>query len=190
MDEIIYTEEEMNEQSEFDYYLMWEWPEHIERALRRMVWIALVEAAEGIENQHTHYVRWLIATHPDSPSAVLDYLSTIDKEELLVRIAENPQAATPTLARLAQSPYASVRIAVSDNPNTPIHVIKMLTHDEGLDVRYALAENPALPASILAELSNDENAYVAVRAKKTMARRNPASVQTLPQRNEEKRRLG
>jgi hypothetical protein len=186
------TQFDLNEESEFDYYLMWEWPDHIERALRRMLWISLVEAAEGIEaNPHTSYVRWLIATHPDSPAAVLDFLSNTDKEDLLVRIAENPQAATPTLARLAQSPYASVRIAVADNANTPIHIIKGLSHDDGLDVRYALAENPALPASILTELGNDENAYVSMRAKKTMQRRNPATVERFPSREQrDQRRLG
>lgn len=184
------TQFDLNEESEFDYYLMWEWPEHIERALRRMLWISLVEAAEGIEqNPHTAYIRWLIATHPESPAAVLDFLSNTDKEDLLVRIAENPQTATPTLAKLAQSEYASVRIAVSDNASTPIHIIKGLAHDESLDVRFALAENPALPASILTELSNDDNAYVAHRAKKTMQRRNPASVERFPSR-EQRRRYG
>lgn len=181
---------DLNEESEFDYYLMWEWPDHIERALRRMLWISLVEAAEGIDSQHTNYVRWLIVTHPDSPAAVLDFLSNIDKEELLIRIAENPQAATPTLARLAQSPYDAVRIAVADNGNTPIHIVKSLTHDPSADVRYSMAENPALPATLLTDLSNDDNAYVATRARKTMARRNPASVEQFPQQNRQNRKFG
>lgn len=183
---------DLNEESEFDYYLMWEWPEHIENALRRMLWISLVESAEGNTTQtHTTYVRWLIATHPDSPSAVLDYLANIDNEQLLVRIAENPQASTPTLARLAESLYSSVRIAVADNANTPIHVVKGLINDSAIDVRYSMAENPALPASLLTELSTDENAYVAVRAARTMARRNPCSVEQFPFRQSNKdRKLG
>jgi hypothetical protein len=182
---------DLNEQSEFDYLLMWEWPEHIETALRRMLWISLVEAAEGsTESQHTNYVRWLIATHPDSPAAVLDFLANIDNEQLLIRVAENPQTDTATLLRLAKSQYASVRIAVADHANTPIHVIKMLVRDEAVDVRYALAENPALPASLLTELSYDENAYVMMRAKRTLARRNPASVEQFPFQQDQKRRLG
>jgi hypothetical protein len=186
------THFDLNEQSEFDYYLMWEWPDHIERAMRRMLWISLVEAAEGYDaTPHTSYIRWMIATHPESPAAVLDYLANLGDEELLVRIAENPQASTDTLTRLAKSQHASVRIAVADNPNTPIHVVKGLTLDEALDVRYSLAENPALPASILIELSNDDNAYVATRAKKTILRRNPASVERFPSREgRDKRRLG
>lgn len=182
---------DMDEQSEFDYYLMWEWPDHIETAMRRMLWISLVDAAEGGEvHDHTNYVRWLIATHPDSPAAVLDFLSNLDNEELLIRIAEHPQCSAPTLARLAQSKYSTVRMALADNSNTPIHVIKMLTHDESVDLRYAMAENPGLPASLLNELCNDDNAYVASRASRTMARRNPASVQHFPQKHKEDRRLG
>jgi hypothetical protein len=182
---------DLNEQSEFDYFLMWEWPEHIETALRRMLWISLVETAEGSTgSQHTNYVRWLIATHPDSPAAVLDFLANIDNEQLLIRVAENPQTDTATLLRLAKSQYASVRIAVADHANTPIHVIKMLVRDEAVDVRYALAENPALPASLLTELSNDENAYVMMRAKRTLTRRNPASVEQFPSQQDQKRRLG
>lgn len=182
---------DLNEESEFDYYFMWEWPEHIEKALRRMLWISLVEAAEG-DNQeihsHTSYVRWLIATHPDSPAAVLDFLSNIDAENLLVRIAESPQVSGPTLARLAESPYSSVRIAVAENENTPIHIVKKLTRDENLDVRYSMAENPALPASLLTDLSLDNNAYVSTRALKTMARRNPASVEQFPIRTRRENR--
>jgi hypothetical protein len=180
-----------DEESEFDFYLMWEWPEHIETALRRMLWISLVETAEGdLEQKHTNYLRWLIATHPDSPPAVLEYLCNVDCEDLLVRIAENPQTSAPTLSRLALSEYDSVRIAVSDNENTPIHVIKALTKDPSVDLRYNMAENPALPAILLAELSADENVYVAVRAAKTMARRNPASVEHIRRNTKSDRKLG
>ena len=51
MDEIIYTEEEMNEQSEFDYYLMWEWPEHIERAETSTAFELVVGLVEQIGAQ-------------------------------------------------------------------------------------------------------------------------------------------
>lgn len=185
---------DLDEQSEFDYYFMWEWPEHIETAMRRMLWISLVDAAEGRElREHTNYVRWLIATHPDSPPAVLDFLSHIDNEELLTRIAEHKQCSANTLALLSQSPYVAVRMAVAGNVNTPIHVTKMLTRDSSIDLRYSMAENPALPASLLNELCQDSNAYVAARAAKTMVKRNPASVQQLPlspRRLKEDRRLG
>lgn len=181
---------DMNEESEFDYYLMWEWPAHIEQALRRMLWISLVEAAEGEEHQHTEFIRWQIATYPESPAVVLDYLSNINNEKLLIRIAENPNVSAPTLARLAESQYVNVRIAVADNQNTPIHIIKLLTQDEALDVRYSMAENPALPASLLTDLSNDDNVYVSARAKRTMARRNPASVEQLRRKTSEERKLG
>lgn len=190
MQDEMQTHMELNEESEFDYYLMWEWPQHIENALRRLLWISLVEAAEGNNNAHTNYIRWQIATYPDSPSAVLEYLCQFDNEQLLVRIAENPQASTDTLARLSTSKYNSVRIAVADNQNTPIHAIRALTLDEDVDVRYSMAENPALPATLLAQLSADSNAYVATRAARTMARRNPASIEQFPRTSLEERKLG
>lgn len=186
---------EADEQLEFDFYLQWEWPAHIETSLRRLLWISLVEVAENANSAHKHtaFIRWQIATFPDSPSAVLDFLATLNDEELLIRIAENPQTWPVTLARLARSEYSQVRIAVADNSSTPIDVLKTLATDSCLDVRYSMAENPALPSKMLQQLAGDENAYVSTRAAKTIARRNPASIEQFPQRQQpqqQKRKLG
>lgn len=185
---------EADEQIEFDFYMQWEWPEHIETALRRLLWISLVEAAEPGSNLHKHtaFLRWQIATYPDSPSAVLDFLATLNREEkILVRIAENPQTWPVTLARLAQSNYPQVRIAVAENSNTPIDILRALVNDESLDVRYSMAENPALPSKMLQQLANDDNAYIAHRASCTLARRNPAVVEQFPKRvQQQQRKLG
>lgn len=188
---------EADEQLEFDFYFMWEWPEHIETSLRRLLWISLVEAAEpgSSTTKHTAFIRWQIATYPESPAAVLDFLATLDEPALLTRIAENPQTWSVTLARLAQSQHAEVRIAVAEHANTPIDVLNALIADECLDVRYSMAENPALASKMLQQLAVDENAYVGHRATRTLARRNPAAVEQFPQRQQaqqqrQQRKLG
>lgn len=170
-----------------DYYLQWSWPDHIETALRRLLWIGLVEAAEAQPGEfgattkidHTGYVKWLIATHPDSPATVLDTITAKAPSELLVRIAENAQTWPTTLARLSCEPFAEVRIAVAENANTPVPILKMLATDSNADVRYRLAESPHLPEDILQDLCADDNPYVAARASQTLARRTPASVTRL-----------
>jgi hypothetical protein len=186
---------EADEQLEFDFYLQWEWPAHIETSLRRLLWISLVESAEAEDTTHKHtaYIRWQIATYPESPSAVLDFLATVNDKELLIRIAENPQTWPVTLARLAHSEYSEVKTAVGENANSPIDVLKLLAADTSPDVRYSMAENPALPLRMLQQLAADDNAYVSHRATRTIARRNPAAVERLPlrqQQEQQQRKLG
>ena len=70
-----------DEALEFDYYLRWQWPAHIETTLRRMLWMSLVEAAEPGDHRaskHTAYLRWQISTYPQSPKAVLDVLANLN----------------------------------------------------------------------------------------------------------------
>jgi len=176
---------EANEQLEFDFYLQWEWPEHIETTLRRLLWISLVELAEPelVKRNHTALLRWQIATYPEASQAVLDFLATDSDPDLQERIAENPQTWPMTLARLAKSPLTNVRIAVAHNENTSIDVLISLAEDPSLDVRYSMAENPALPSKLLRQLSADENPYVACRATRTLARRNPPAVEHMPLRS-------
>jgi hypothetical protein len=174
-----------DESKEFDFYLQWEWPPHIEDCLRRMLWISLVESCEpGMGGRkHTSLLRWQIAGYPESPPAVLDYLAGSDELSLLKRIAENPNTGPVTLARLAQSEFPQVRVAVAENHRLPFVVMKMLVADECPDVGYALAENPGLPASLLRQLAENSNPYVATRAARTLNRRNPAKPEQLPVRN-------
>jgi hypothetical protein len=188
-----------NEANQFplDYFLQFEWPEHIETALRRLLWISLVELAEGecTGGDHSSYIKWLVATHPDTPPAVLEYLAMSDESpKLLVRVAENPQTSGTTLTRLAAHENNEVRVAVADNRNTPPQVINELIKDADLDVRYSLAENANLDLAVLQELAKDENGYVAARAKRTLVRANPGCVRKLNtefrSQDQQKRKLG
>jgi hypothetical protein len=175
-----------NEQEEFEFYMLWDWPQHIETALRRMLWIAFVEMAEDINSRqpHTCFLRRMIAACPDSPAEALEFLSNFTDPSVLVRVAENPKTAASTLQKLAAHPKLDVRLAVVDNSNTPLPILMEMAIQEGADVRFRLAENPALPAKLLQQLAEDSNAYVSTRAMRTLARRNStgAAVQALPPR--------
>lgn len=173
---------EDNEFKEFDFYLQWEWPDHIEESLRRMLFVSLVEACEPGTEVHTHTtcLRWQIANYPESPAAVLDFLADFDDPALLIRIAENPNTGGVTLARLAQHGLPEVRVAVAEHVNPPFVVMKMLVADENPDVCYAMAENPALPAKLLRELTDHPNPYVATRASRTLNRRTPRKPEQFP----------
>jgi hypothetical protein len=170
------------EHDEFDFYMQFAWPEHIETALRRLLWISLVEEAESFAETHSHttFLRFMMATYPETPAEVLEYLSSFDDCELLIRIAENPQTPPRTLQTLAAHENSEVRLAVADNKETPLPILLQMLGGADVDIRYRMAENPALPAKMLNQLTEDENAYVASRARRTLMRRNPPSIQQLP----------
>src|SRR6185437_808376 len=158
------------------------WPEHIETALRRLLWISLVEQAENSAETHSHttFLRWTMATYPETPPEVLEYLASFDDRQLLIRIAENPQTPAPTLETLSAHQDSEVRVAVADNKATPLPILLQMLSGGDVDIRYRMAENPELPAKMLNQLTEDENAYVASRAQRTLMRRNPAAVHQLP----------
>lgn len=96
---------ENDEALEFDYYLQWKWPAYIEKTLRRMLWISLVEASEPGNpniNKHTAYLRWQIAAFSNAPPSILDLLANLKDPLLLARIAENPRTWAITRARIVQ----------------------------------------------------------------------------------------
>lgn len=115
-------------------------------------------------------LKMMIASNPDTPADMLDFLVQVSPVAVIARIAENPNAGRNTLTRLAFHPDPTVRSAVADNPNTPESCFKRLTSDESVDVRFRIAENPQAPVSSLNALLRDENPYVSNRAHQTLAR--------------------
>lgn len=174
--------EEMTEElvTPFDSYMEWQWPEHIETVLRRMMWTWFVEVAEHphmqVQDEHLSHLHWLIAVSPDSPGEVLEKMIDTADAKILERIAENPQTPWQALAKLALSEDARVRLAVAENSNTPPEITYMLASDENMDVRYAMAENSRTAIQILQFLSQDENCYVASRANRTLQQQYPCSI--------------
>jgi hypothetical protein len=173
-----------NDQTELSHYLDWQWPEHIEKVLHKMLWVSLVESAENLENEspHTHLLRRMISEYHETPPEILDVLSTVDDVHVLVAVAENPQCQPGTLSKLAKHQQEQVQAAVADNPLTPADSLLWLAKNAGLDVKHAMAENSAMPSVVLQELSEDDNAYVSQRAGTTLSRRRKSSVSQLPAR--------
>ncbi|HEY9778517.1 MAG TPA: hypothetical protein V6C81_32465 [Planktothrix sp.] len=176
--------------AEFPYRMLlrWSWPEHIEKLIRRSMWLWLVETAkessDGMELELLGaHVCWLIAVHPDSPPAVLDALALQDSTPFCERIAENPNAWPTTLADLSHHRSASVRAAVAENPNTPPDIVTVLAQDESADVRFAVADNPKHAVALLEALTRDENCHVAERSKRTLQQLCPADTRKLVAKN-------
>lgn len=170
------------------YLLEWEWPEHIELLLRRMIWSQLNDCGnttKSLEREAEHdslatKIGWFIAVSPETNPSILDALSYTNCKALVERIAENPNTSQDTLKRLAVHPALEVRCAVSENSNTPVDVIAALAQDECIDVRFTLAESPTTPEEILDQLTEDDNCYVASRARQTLIRLNPPQVAVMP----------
>lgn len=164
----------------FDFYLQWQWPDHIDTVLRRMLWTWFVEVAENPEakaqDDHLSHLHWLIAVSPESPAAVLEHMIGCVDDSIRERIAENPQTPWQALAKLAFSEDAKIRLAVAENSNAPPEITYMLASDVHVDVRYAMAENSRTPIQILQFLSQDDNCYVASRAQRTLQQQYPCSI--------------
>ncbi|MBX9688432.1 MAG: hypothetical protein K2X27_17110 [Candidatus Obscuribacterales bacterium] len=125
-----------------------------------------------LKHSHTLTLRWKIACYPETPSAVLDFLSKlVDEPQILTRVAENPNTAPFTLTALSEHIESEVRIAVAENKNTPIEVLLKLAKDESLDVRFSLAENHGIANQVLQELLHDDNPYISARAQRTIKRK-------------------
>jgi hypothetical protein len=172
----------------YTYLLEWDWPEHIELLLRRLIWARLVELTDAnsadaavCESDHlAAKVCWMISRSPETHPAVLDVLASINSSPFAERIAENPNAAPTTLARLAGHASPIVRAAVAENANTPVEILDILVNDEHVDVRFAMAENHNLDEALLHKLADDDNCYVSHRARRTLARIAPPSLVKMP----------
>lgn len=187
MHSVILHSERDSDTFPYSYLLEWEWPEHIELLLRRLIWARLVEMTEETdestvaESDHlAAKVCWLIAKSPVTHPAVLDVLASVDSSSLAERVAENPKASPSTLARLAGHESATVRAAVAENENTPSEILSILVSDDHVDVRFAMAENHNLDKELLETLAEDENCYVAHRARRTLNRIAPPVLVRMP----------
>lgn len=183
----------------YTFLLRWSWPEHIDRQLRRLMWLWLQQAGHHSASEPNNldeferlggYVCWMIAVHPEAPPAVLDVLANQSSEAFSERVAEHPRCWPPTLAKLAKHPSVRVRIAVASNHNTPAESVALLAQDESPDVRFAVAESTHLPTAILTGLIDDDNCHVAARSRKTLAKREPESAHILIPKPHHKRAVG
>ena len=182
------------ERTKFPYrfLLRWTWPDHIERQLRQLMWVWLKEAADGSNDeaseQNNEYLSdyaamrllWLIAVHPESPGAVLDFMARQAAHAYAERIAENPATWSSTLAALSVHDNLKVRVAVASNSNTSNEIAEELCFDDNSDVRYALAECTHRSEEFIERLLEDENPFVVARARQTKMRMNPPQPLQMP----------
>jgi hypothetical protein len=183
------------ERTKFPYrfLLRWTWPDHIERQLRQLMWVWLTEAADAsadttTDADGTGYLSdyaamrllWLIAVHPESPGAVLDFLARQSAHAYAERVAENPSTWPSTLAILSIHSNPNVRVSVASNPHTTQEIAEELCFDECSDVRFALAECTHRSEEFIERLLEDENPFVVARARKTKMRLSPAQPVQLP----------
>lgn len=127
-------------------------------------------AAQAITETGCPRLKCTLASNPQTPADMLDYLCLVSPLKVIIRIAENPGASRDTLSRLAFHSDSEVRSAVADNPSTPESCFKRLMNDESVDVRFRIAENPSAPLASLYALIKDDNPYVSNRAKQTLSR--------------------
>lgn len=128
------------------------------------------QASKMLTETGSHRTKLLLASNPESPCELLEYLTYIGEADVAIRVAENSSTNSRTLERLSCSSSPAIRRAVADNSNTPETCLLKLARDEDPDVRYCLAENPNLPVSVLYVLIQDENPYVSLRTRKTLSR--------------------
>lgn len=170
----------------FAYKMSWDHPDDdIKQALHLLLCLPTVSEkiasklereerktdSQGLSDEESKKVRWLIVRNPNTPPPVLDSFVNEDLEPMILeRIAEHPRTCPSTLHKLASHPNPSVRAALAENTNTPVETLSLLVNDDHPDVRYRVAEGYHVPIDVLKRLTEDINPYVAQRAHQTLGR--------------------
>jgi hypothetical protein len=84
--------------------------------------------------------------------------------EVMMRLAENPNASPMLLSLLAKDQHISVRARVAMNARVTAEVDEALASDPDAHVRGALAHNPSTPNSTIQKLRSDSDPYVRGKA--------------------------
>ncbi|MBZ0188199.1 MAG: hypothetical protein K8F91_18260 [Candidatus Obscuribacterales bacterium] len=125
------------------------------------------------------YIR---AGSKDVPLKELRKLAVHQDYRVRCRVAEHPRVPVLLLLQLACDQDAEVRIAVSEHAKLPQAALFELIVDDCADVRYAIAENHNLSVAVLSELADDENPFVSQRARRSLNRSTPASINSLAEK--------
>lgn len=111
---------------------------------------------------------YLAAGNAKTGASALRKLASSSVDRVRLRVAENQRTPQDVLTFLASDHNPDVRTAVALNTSTPKALRKRLATDMDPSVRYAIAEDPNTDRDILLHLCDDANAYVAVRAQRTL----------------------
>jgi hypothetical protein len=105
-------------------------------------------------------LRRIAASHPLTPPAALQRLSTSVDERIREDIAGNINAPQHVLLTLAEDDAVDVRATVARNPNIPAATIADLSHDNHPQVRASVAHRADLDLGVLARLLSDTDLAV------------------------------
>lgn len=103
----------------------------------------------------------LVASHPSTPTAVLQELAETKTPGILVALVQNPclpaETITTLVPRLRTIRSAELRAHLAGLDGIPRTVAEVLVEDRHADVRRALADNGRAPVTVLTQLAVDED---------------------------------
>jgi hypothetical protein len=107
----------------------------------------LLELLEGA----SHWVKTLIARHPNVPVAILQQLSTDPALDLKLAIAHNPTTPNAILEQFAATYYSDLLAIVATHPNLSEKTLNYLwnEHRSGAEIRRAIVQHPQAPENFL-----------------------------------------
>ena len=106
----------------------------------------------------------LVASHPNTPAAVLRRLALNrgNPELVRLRVAQNRRVPQRLLRRLAQDDTPALRVAVAAHPSTPLSVVEVLSDDHESEVRLQVTRHRQLSPRLVRRLARDCNEDVRV----------------------------
>lgn len=112
-------------------------------------------------------IRSLIASHPNSPLALVEQLASDSNPEVRMGVTKNSNILpVDLLAKLSEDAWEEIRTAVARRHEfvlivpPPVAILGKLAKDKNWNVRAAVAENPFTPAPMLEKLAVDTNSNV------------------------------
>lgn len=114
----------------------------------------------------------LVAAHPNTSAATLEYLAARPQAEYVLHdVLRNPKTPLRVLERHYDSTAYLVEWGLALNPNTPGAVLDRLSKSANLYTRMNLTYNAATPPAILQRLTKDPDEILARNARHALERR-------------------
>ncbi|GGA06788.1 hypothetical protein [Okeania sp. KiyG1] len=89
-----------------------------------------------LSHHKSYEIRRLVASHPNTPSHILERLCKDNNSNIRIKVAENPNTSSQTLEKLYKDSEYLVRAGVAKNPNTPPHLLEKIARQEDPNEKY------------------------------------------------------
>lgn len=123
-------------------------------------------------NRKGQPVLWLVADHPNTAPATLARLAANPgNDHVLSAVLRNPKTPLAAMTPYFASTNYELEWGLSLNPNTPRAVLERLSRSENLYTRMNLTYNKGTPVEILERLTNDSDDLLARNASRALAAR-------------------